>query len=95
MRSNNHIITMRSISYIYLSQVYVILCDQNLYLSSRRLSRLAYLDVYLQSYKQFNLYNKYKKLVNRDASNNQNLVLIIVIAIISSLLFLIYTINFS
>ena len=95
MRSNNHIITMRSISYLYLSQVYVILCDQNLYLSSRRLGRLAYLDVYLQSYKQFNLYNKYKKLVNRDASNNQNLVLIIVIAIISSLLFLIYTINFS
>ena len=95
MRSNNHIITMRSISYLYLSQVYIILCDQNLYLSSRRLRRLAYLDVYLQSYKQFNLYNKYKKLVNRDASNNQNLVLIIVIAIISSLLFLIYTINFS
>ena len=86
---------MRSISYLYLSQVYVILCDQNLYLSSRMLRRLAYLDVYLQSYKQFNLYNEYKKLVNKDASNNQNLVLTIVIAIISSLLILIYKINFS
>ena len=95
MRSINHTITMRSVSQVYLNQVYDILCKQNLYLSRRRLRRLAYLDVYLQSYKQFNLYNEYKKLVNKDASNNQNLVLTIVIAIISSLLILIYKINFS
>ena len=95
MRSINHTITMRSVSQIYLNQVYGILCKQNLYLSRKRLRRLAYLDVYLQSYTQFNLYNKYKKLVNNDASKNQNLVLVIVVAIISSLLTLIYKLNFS
>ncbi len=95
MRSINHTITMRSVSHIYLNQVYDILCKQNLHLSRRRLRRLAYLDVYLQSYTQFNLYNKYKKLVNNDASKNQNLVLIIVVGIISSLLVLIYKLNFS
>ena len=95
MRSINHTITMRSVSQIYLSQVYDLLCKQNLYLSSRRLRRLAYLDVYLQSYKQFSLYNKYKKLVNSDASKNQTLVLVIVVGIISSLLVLIYKLNFS
>lgn len=95
MRQNNHIITMRSVSNVYLNQAYNILCKQDLYLSNKRLRRLAYLDVYLQSYKQFSLYNKYKKLVNKDASKNQNLVLGIVVAIISSLLFLIYKINFS
>ena len=95
MRSINHTITMRSVSSIYLTQVYDILRKQNLYLSSKRLRRLAYLDVYLQNYKQFSLYNKYKKLVNNDASKNQTLVLVIVVGIISSLLLLIYKINFS
>ena len=95
MRSINHTITMRSVSYVYMNQVYDILSKQNLYLSGRRLRRMAYLDVYLQNYKQFSLYNKYKKLVNTDASKNQNLVLVIVIGIISSLLALIYKLNFS
>jgi len=78
-----------------MKQVYDILCKQNLYLSGRRLRRLDYLDVYLQNYKQFSLYSKYKKLVNNDASKSQNLVLVIVIGIISSLLALIYKLNFS
>jgi hypothetical protein len=95
MRAINHTITMRSVSNTYLIQASDVLCKQNLYLSHRRLRRLAYLDVYLQSYKQFSLYNKYKSLVNNDASKNQTLVLGIVVAIISSLLFLIYKINFS
>jgi len=95
MRSINHTITKRSVSHIYMKQVYDILCKQNLYLSGRRLRRLAYLDVYLQNYKQFSLYSKYKKLVNNDASKSQNLVLVIVIGIISSLLALIYKLNFS
>ena len=95
MRAINHTITTRSVSYLYINQVYDILCKQNLYLSSRRLRRLAYLDVHLQSYKQFSLYNKYKKLVNNDASKNQTLVLVIVLGIISSLLILIYKLNFS
>ena len=95
MRSINHTITKRSVSHIYMNQVYDILCKQNLYLSGRRLRRLAYLDVYLQNYKQFSLYSKYKKLVNNDASKSQNLVLVIVIGIISSLLALIYKLNFS
>lgn len=86
---------MRIVGYIYINEVYLILSKQNLYLSSRRLRRLAYLDVYLQNYKQFDLYNKYKKLVNNDASKNQNLVLVIVVGIISALLFLIYQLNFS
>jgi hypothetical protein len=93
MRSINHTITKRSVSHIYMNQVYDILCKQNLYLSGRRLRRLAYLDVYLQNYKQFSLYSKYKKLVNNDASKSQNLVLVIVVGIISSLLVLIYKLN--
>ena len=93
MRSINHTITKRSVSHIYMKQVYDILCKQNLYLSGRRLRRLAYLDVYLQNYKQFSLYSKYKKLVNNDASKSQNLVLVIVVGIISSLLVLIYKLN--
>ena len=95
MRSINHTITKRSVSHIYMNQVYDILCKQNLYLSGRRLRRMAYLDVYLQNYKQFSLYNKYKKLVNTDASKNQTLVLVIVVGIISSLLALMYKLNFS
>jgi hypothetical protein len=93
MRSINHTITKRSVSHIYMNQVYDILCKQNLYLSGRRLRRLAYLDVYLQNYKQFSLYSKNKKLVNNDASKSQNLVLVIVVGIISSLLVLIYKLN--
>ena len=95
MRAINHTITTRSVSYLYITQVYDILCKQNLYLSSRRLRRLAYLDVHLQSYKQFSLYNNYKKLVTNDASKSQTLVLVIVVGIISSLLALIYKLNFS
>ena len=49
---------MRLVNYKYINQVHGILNVNHLSLSSKRLRRLAYLDVYFQSYQQFDLYNK-------------------------------------
>lgn len=80
---------MRIVNYQYIQQVHDILNKKNMPLSNRRLRRLAYFDVYLQQYKQFNLYNRYKKIVNSDASNNQMITLAVVLIIFGALIILI------
>ena len=77
---------MRLVNYKYINQVHGILNVNHLSLSSKRLRRLAYLDVYFQSYQQFDLYNKYKKIVHSDASNNQMIVLGIVLLLLGALI---------
>ena len=77
---------MRSVKFSYLKQAYTLLCENGLALSSRRLRRCAYLDVYQQNYKSYLLYNNYKKIVNSDAANNQTIAIIIVVGIIISII---------
>ncbi len=84
---------MRSVNYKYIIQVHDILNKSNMPLSSKRLRRLAYFDVYLQNYKQFDLYNRYKKIVNSDASNNQKITLGVVLIIFSALIIIISKLN--
>ena len=84
---------MRSVNYKYIIQAHDILNKNNMPLSSRRLRRLAYFDVYLQNYKQFNLYNRYKKIVNSDASNNQKITLGVVLIIFAALIIIITKLN--
>ena len=84
---------MRTVNYQYIQQAHDILNKKNMPLSSRRLRRLAYFDVYLQQYKQFDLYNRYKKIVNSDASNNQMITLAVVLIIFGSLIILISKIS--
>ena len=84
---------MRSVNYKYIIQVHDILNKSNMPLSNKRLRRLAYFDVYLQNYKQFDLYNRYKKIVNSDASNNQKITLGVVLIIFSALIIIISKLN--
>ncbi len=84
---------MRVINHSYLKQVYQILTDSHICLSNKRLRRMAYFDVYLQQYTQNLLYNKYKKIVTNDASNNQTIVLITAIAIILTMVVIVYRLN--
>ncbi len=84
---------MRLVNYKYINQVHEILNQHSLNLSNRRLRRLANLDVYLQSYNQFDLYNQYKKIVNSDASNNQMITLAVVLLIFSALIIIITKLN--
>ena len=75
---------MRSVNNQYIQEVHDILNKSRMPLSNKRLRRLAYFDVHFQSYKQFDLYNRYKKIVNSDASNNQMMTLAIVLIIFSA-----------
>lgn len=75
---------MRSVNNQYIQEVHDILNKNRMPLSNKRLRRLAYFDVHFQSYKQFDLYNRYKKIVNSDASNNQMMTLAIVLIIFSA-----------
>lgn len=84
---------MRTVNYQYLQQAHLILSKNNILLSNKRLRRLAYFDVYLQQYRQFSLYNQYKKAVNSDASNNQMITLAVVLIIFGALIILISKLN--
>ncbi|CAI8352255.1 MAG: Uncharacterised protein [Gammaproteobacteria bacterium] len=86
---------MRLVNYKYINQVHEILSQHSLNLSNRRLKRLAYLDVYLQSYNQFGLYNRYKKIVHSDASNNQMIVLGIVLLLVAATIIVLSKVNLS
>jgi len=77
---------MRSVNYQYIQQAYGILKTNLIPLSNRRLRRLAYFDVYFQNYTQLDLYNRYKKIVNSDASHNQMITLAVVLIIFSALI---------
>lgn len=81
---------MRSVSFKYLRQADSLLSNNGIRLSSKRLRRCAYLDVHQSSYKLYELYGFYKKVINSDAANNQMIAIVVVLVLISaSLLFLI------
>ncbi len=73
---------MRIVNFNYLNQAYLLLKDNGLVLSGKRLRRCAYLDVHQTNYKSYELYNSYKKVVNSDAANNQTIAIIIVLGLI-------------
>ena len=77
---------MRSVNHQYIQQAHGILKANLMPLSNRRLRRLAYFDVYFQNYTQLDLYNRYKKIVNSDASHNQMIAIAVVLIIFSALI---------
>ena len=79
---------MRLVNYKYINQVHEILSQHSLNLSNRRLKRLAY--IY-----QFGLYNRYKKIVHSDASNNQMIVLGIVLLLVAATIIFLSKVNLS
>ena len=79
---------MRNVNNTYLNQAKVILNDNKINVSNKRLRRLAYLDVHQLNYKLFSLYNIYKKIITKDAANNQIVVLFIALAILFTLAYL-------
>ena len=80
---------MRSVNYQYIQQAHGILKANLIPLSNRRLRRLAYFDVYFQNYTQLDLYNRYKKIVNSDASHNQMITLAVVLIIFSAIIIIV------
>ena len=62
--------------------------DNKIKVSNKRLRRLAYLDVHQLNYNLFSLYNIYKKIITKDAANNQIIVLFIALAILFTLAYL-------
>ena len=79
---------MRNVNNTYLNQAKVILNDKKITVSNKRLRRLAYLDVHQLNYKLFSLYNIYKKIITKDAANNQIVVLFIALTILFTLAYL-------
>ena len=51
---------MRIVNFTYLNQAYLLLKNEGLILSNKRLRRCAYLDVHQTNYKSYELYNSYK-----------------------------------
>ena len=72
---------MRIVNFNYIKQAYGLLRNNGIYLSNRRLRRLAYLDVHQNSYKLYLLYMDYKKIMNSDAANNQTIAIVIVVGL--------------
>ena len=72
---------MRIVNFNYIKQAYGLLRNNGIYLSNRRLRRLAYLDVHQNSYKSYLLYMDYKKIMNSDAANNQTIAIVIVVGL--------------
>jgi hypothetical protein len=82
---------MRVVSFNYLKEAYDLIKASGKNLSNKRLRRMAYLDVHQNNYTSYGLYNNYKKIVNSEAANNQLMVLIIVIAIITAAMLFIFS----
>ena len=72
---------MRIVNFNYIKQAYGLLRNNGIYLSNRRLRRLAYLDVHQNSYKLYLLYMDYKKIMNSEAANNQTIAIVIVVGL--------------
>ena len=72
------------VSIHYLREANKLFKEKKHMLSNKRLRRLAYLDVYQNHYQLYWLYNIYKRIVNSDAANNQLMVLLIVVGLISA-----------
>ena len=82
---------MRIVSFDYLREAYVLLDANGTKVSNKRLRRMAYLDVHQNNYTTYELYNSYKKIVNSEAANNQLMVLVIVIGLITAVMLFIFT----
>ena len=82
---------MRIVSFDYLKEAYGLLKANGTKVSNKRLRRMAYLDVHQNNYTSYELYNSYKKIVNSEAANNQLMVLVIVIGLITAVLLFIFT----
>jgi hypothetical protein len=82
---------MRIVSFDYLKEAYGLLSANGTKVSNKRLRRMAYLDVHMNNYTTYELYNNYKKIVNSEAANNQLMVLIIVIGLITAVMLFIFT----
>ena len=82
---------MRIVSFDYLKEAYGLLSANNTKVSNKRLRRMAYLDVHQNNYTAYELYNSYKKIVNSEAANNQLMVLVIVIGLITAVMLFIFT----
>ena len=82
---------MRIVSFDYLREAYGLMNAKGIKLSNKRLRRMAYLDVHQNNYTTYELYNSYKKIVNSEAANNQLMVLVIVIGLITAVLLFIFT----
>ena len=82
---------MRIVSFDYLKEAYGLLNANGTKVSNKRLRRMAYLDVHQNNYTMYELYNSYKKIVNSEAANNQLMVLVIVIGLITAVMLFIFT----
>jgi hypothetical protein len=82
---------MRIVSFDYLKEAYGLLNANGTKVSNKRLRRMAYLDVHQNNYTTYELYNNYKKIVNSEAANNQLMVLVIVIGLITAVMLFIFT----
>jgi hypothetical protein len=82
---------MRIVSFDYLKEAYGLLNANGTKVSNKRLRRMAYLDVLQNNYTAYELYNSYKKIVNSEAANNQLMVLVIVIGLITAVMLFIFT----
>ena len=82
---------MRIVSFDYLKEAHGLLNASGTKVSNKRLRRMAYLDVHQNNYTSYELYNGYKKIVNSEAANNQLMVLVIVIGLITSVMLFIFT----
>ena len=82
---------MRIVSFGYLKEAYGLLNANGTKVSNKRLRRMAYLDVHQNNYTAYELYNNYKKIVNSEAANNQLMVLVIVIGLITAVMLFTFT----
>ena len=82
---------MRNVSFGYLREAYGLLNANGIRPSKKRLRRMAYLDVHLNNYTSYELYNNYKRVVNSEAANNQLMVLVIVVGLITASMLFIFT----
>ena len=82
---------MRIVSFDYLKEAYGLLKANGTKVSNKRLRRMAYLDVHQNNYTAYGLYNNYKKIVNSEAANNQLMVLVIVIGLITAVMLFVFT----
>ena len=82
---------MRNVSFEYLNEVHKLIDASGSKLSNKRLRRMAYVDVHQNNYTAYELYNGYKKIVNSDAANNQLMVLVIVVGLITAVMLFIFT----
>lgn len=83
---------MRIVNFKYIAEASELMKEKDIFLSNKRLRRLAYLDVYKNNYKSYSLYVNYKKIMNNDAANNQTIAVLVVILLIVILTLILFVI---